>query len=103
MLRCGGRWTRDLAQLYEDKKQRLGNCLLSAAFLSYTGPFSAEYRQEMVWNDWQASLLEKEVPLTQPWRVQDQLTSDVEISRCAREHESLHLLFDFFLFRNLCW
>lgn len=79
------RWTSDLAKLHEDKKQLLGNCLLSAAFLSYAGPFSFEYRQTMLHEDWEQSLLEKGIPLTHPWKAQEHLTTDVEISKWTSE------------------
>lgn len=54
---------------------------MAAAFLSYAGPFSFEYRQTMLHDDWEQSLLDKGIPLTHPWKVQEHLTSDVEISK----------------------
>ncbi|KAK3924935.1 Dynein heavy chain 10, axonemal [Frankliniella fusca] len=79
------RWTFDLNKLHEDKKQLLGNCILAAAFLSYLGPFSFEYRHTMLHEDWEQSLLDKGIPLTHPWKVQEHLTTDVEISKWTSE------------------
>lgn len=75
------RWQKDLENLRDEMEKIIGNCLLSAAFLSYNGPFSFEFRIQMVYNDWQSSILEKEIPLTQPYRIDSQLSNDVEISR----------------------
>ncbi|XP_012272400.1 dynein heavy chain 10, axonemal [Orussus abietinus] len=74
------RWEKDLENLHEEMEKIIGNCLLSAGFLSYNGPFSYEFRIEMVYNDWQNSVLSKEIPLTQPFRIETQLSDDVEIS-----------------------
>lgn len=36
-----------------------GDCLVSAAFMSYAGPFGAAYRNELVIDEWMASVKEK--------------------------------------------
>lgn len=59
----------------------LGDCLVCAAFLAYVGAFTWEFRRELVFETWQKDLVEKQVPLSQPFRLEDLLTSDVEISR----------------------
>jgi len=41
------RWKVNVGELNEDLKNLVGNILLSAAFVSYLGPFTAEYRQEL--------------------------------------------------------
>lgn len=73
------RWRKDLAALHDDLEKITGNCLFGAAFLAYCGPFSYEYRNEM-YNDWQRSILEKDLPLSQPFKLETQLSNDVEIS-----------------------
>ncbi|XP_051175007.1 dynein axonemal heavy chain 10 [Leptopilina boulardi] len=74
------RWQNDLKNLREELEKIIGNCLLSAGFLAYNGPFSYEYRNEMVYNNWQNNIINKKIPLTQPFRLETQLTNDVEIS-----------------------
>ena len=37
-----------------------GDCLVSAAFMSYAGPFGAAYRNELVNDEWMASVKEKD-------------------------------------------
>jgi len=46
------RWGEESKQLRIDKENLLGDCLLAAGFLSYTGPFTFEFRENMIYNDW---------------------------------------------------
>lgn len=73
------RWQKDLAVLHDDMEKITGNCLFGAAFLAYSGPFSYEFRNEM-YSDWQRSILEKDLPLSKPFKLETQLSDDVEIS-----------------------
>lgn len=79
------RWERDLIDLKRRKKWLLGDCLVSSAFLSYTGAFSWEYRQKMIYEDWLSHLDEMELPRNPHYRVETILTDDVEISRWSSE------------------
>ena len=66
------------------KQQRirlLGDCLISSAFLSYVGAFSWEFRTDMVYGLWQKDIIEREIPLSQPFKLENLLTNDVEVSR----------------------
>ncbi|XP_011310250.1 dynein heavy chain 10, axonemal [Fopius arisanus] len=74
------RWKEELENLQAELELIIGNSLLSAGFLSYAGPFSYEFRNQMVYDDWQRSILEKSIPLSQSYRIENQLTNDVEIS-----------------------
>ncbi|XP_036777654.2 dynein axonemal heavy chain 10 [Manis pentadactyla] len=75
------RWRNDLDELMHRRVKLLGDCLLCAAFLSYEGAFTWEFRCEMVDHVWQNDILERELPLSQPFRLESLLTDDVEISR----------------------
>ncbi|KAK2497325.1 hypothetical protein MC885_009648 [Smutsia gigantea] len=75
------RWRNDLDELMHRRVKLLGDCLLCAAFLSYEGAFTWEFRREMVNQVWQNDILERELPLSQPFRLESLLTDDVEISR----------------------
>lgn len=63
------------------KVKLLGDCLLCAAFLSYEGAFSWEFRNEMIYQVWQEDILSREIPLSQPFRLESLLTNEVEVSR----------------------
>uniref|UniRef100_A0A8C9QJ13 Dynein axonemal heavy chain 10 n=1 Tax=Spermophilus dauricus TaxID=99837 RepID=A0A8C9QJ13_SPEDA len=75
------RWLKDLEELKHRRVKLLGDCLLCAAFLSYEGAFTWEFRDEMVNQVWQSDILRREIPLSQPFRLENLLTDDVEISR----------------------
>lgn len=74
------RWQKDLEGLHVDMEKIIGNCLFGASFLAYSGPFSYEFRNDM-YSDWQRSILEKELPLSKPVKLETQLSNDVEISK----------------------
>ncbi|XP_046496348.1 dynein axonemal heavy chain 10 isoform X7 [Equus quagga] len=75
------RWLNDLDELMHRRVKLLGDCLLCAAFLSYEGAFTWEFRHKMVNRVWQDDILDREIPLSQPFRLESLLTDDVEISR----------------------
>ncbi|XP_055461995.1 dynein axonemal heavy chain 10 [Psammomys obesus] len=75
------RWLNDLDELMHRRVKLLGDCLLCAAFLSYEGAFTWEFRDEMVNQVWQNDILDRNIPLSQPFRLENLLTDDVEISR----------------------
>ncbi|CAH8518373.1 unnamed protein product [Schistosoma turkestanicum] len=79
------RWLKDLDELKIKRVKLLGDCLISAAFLSYVGAFSSEFRTRMIYEDWQMWLREKQIPLSDPFRLEDILTNDVEVSRWNSE------------------
>ncbi|CAF5108650.1 unnamed protein product, partial [Rotaria magnacalcarata] len=54
-------------------------------FLAYVGAFTFEFRHELLRELWEKDLLEKNVPLSQPIRLDELLTSDVEISKWTSE------------------
>ncbi|KAB1255183.1 Dynein heavy chain 10; axonemal [Camelus dromedarius] len=75
------RWLNDLDELRHRRVKLLGDCLLCAAFLSYEGAFTWEFRDQMVNQVWQSDILGRDIPLSQPFRLESLLTDDVEISR----------------------
>jgi dynein heavy chain len=79
------RWSADSQRLKEDKIKLVGDCLLSSSFLSYTGPFNFNFRMRMVYEDWSADLVERTIPMTDDFHVEQLLTNDVECARWASE------------------
>ncbi|XP_021268215.1 dynein heavy chain 10, axonemal isoform X2 [Numida meleagris] len=75
------RWAKELEDLKMRKVKLLGDCLLCAAFLSYEGAFNWEFRNEMIYQAWQEDILSREVPLSQPFKLESLLTNEVEVSR----------------------
>ena len=79
------RWGEDSQQLRIDKEKLLGDCLLSSAFLCYTGAFNFEFRKDMVYTCWEADIKEKTITMSDGFRIEKLLTNDVECSRWASE------------------
>uniref|UniRef100_A0A803XS79 Dynein axonemal heavy chain 10 n=1 Tax=Meleagris gallopavo TaxID=9103 RepID=A0A803XS79_MELGA len=75
------RWAKELDDLKMRKVKLLGDCLICAAFLSYEGAFNWEFRNEMIYQVWQEDILSREIPLSQPFRLESLLTNEVEVSR----------------------
>ncbi|XP_076452214.1 dynein axonemal heavy chain 10-like [Babylonia areolata] len=79
------RWNAELKSLKKSRIQLLGDCMVCAAFLSYVGAFSWEYRDKLVYTDWVGDLRAREVPMSDPFRLESLLTNDVEISKWTSE------------------
>ena len=71
----------DLEDLKKKRIKLLGDCLVSSAFLSYVGAFSWEFREEMVSKEWVSDLRKRDVPLSDPYKLEELLTNEVEVSR----------------------
>lgn len=57
------RWTHDAKMIGEKKKQLIGNVAMCCEFLSYCGPFNAEYRTTLMTN-FGADMRKRHIPLT---------------------------------------
>ncbi|OMJ92498.1 hypothetical protein SteCoe_4738 [Stentor coeruleus] len=79
------RWGQDSQKLRVDKEKLLGDCLLSAGFLCYTGAFNFQFRHDMVYNSWEQDIKDKNIPMSEGFRIEKLLTNDVECSRWASE------------------
>ncbi|GAB0094127.1 Dynein heavy chain [Sergentomyia squamirostris] len=80
------KWSSDLNKLEVDKSKVAGNCLLSASFLSYIGPFSFNFRKSIVYDDWYLDIRAKEIPINDPFKIQNVLlTDDSDIILWTRE------------------
>ncbi|CAM6084343.1 unnamed protein product [Calypogeia fissa] len=78
------RWTKELEDLGQARLKLVGDCLVSSSFLSYCGAFTLDFRTEMVQKIWHADLVTKEVPVTNPFSLEN-LTSEIEISKWNSE------------------
>nr|XP_034180267.1 dynein heavy chain 10, axonemal [Osmia lignaria] len=79
------RWKKELENLHEQIVKIVGDCVLSAGFLAYCAPFSYEYRNKMLYEDWKNSVIEKKIPFTETFRIESQLSNDVQISTWTSE------------------
>ena len=79
------RWTADMETLNETRTFLVGDSLLAAAFLSYTGAFNFDFRDAMMVGTWEPDLREKNIALSTPFDLRKLLTTDVETARWASE------------------
>ncbi|ESN96268.1 hypothetical protein HELRODRAFT_67881 [Helobdella robusta] len=79
------RWQKELEDLYLQKGNVIGDCLLCAGFLTYTSPFTWQFRENLVYNSWLQNIKELEIPLSEPFSLTKLLTNDVEISKWNSE------------------
>ncbi|XP_078791125.1 dynein axonemal heavy chain 10 isoform X3 [Oryzias latipes] len=79
------RWTKDLEELKQQHECLLGDCLIAAAFLSYAGAFNWDFRNNMVYDKWTQDVKQKGIPLSQPFKIENFLTNQLEISRWGSE------------------
>jgi hypothetical protein len=96
------RWSEDVSKLQEQSSRLVGDGLLFASFLSYLGPFTFDYRQSMLQNLWLPDVVARKLPLTQPFSVEELMTTDATIQcvppcRCCCRL----VLGAFFLLRSL--
>jgi len=73
------RWTNDMQGLFDSRERLAGDCLLAASFLSYTGAFTFDFRETMLYEKWMGDILERKIKMTDNFRVSRFLTNDVEI------------------------
>ncbi|EGF80533.1 hypothetical protein BATDEDRAFT_25191 [Batrachochytrium dendrobatidis JAM81] len=79
------RWARDLELLREQRIQLLGDCMVVSGFLSYTGAFNWELRNELIYKKWVQDLQSRNVPLSTEFRVEKILATEIEMSQWAQE------------------
>jgi dynein heavy chain, axonemal len=59
------RWSKNVIQFKSDKLTMIGDALVSAAFVSYIGPFNSNFRG-LLWKDqWIPDMKEKLIPQTE--------------------------------------
>lgn len=80
LAREKSRWTEDRKKLLELVIKLVGDCLSCSSFLSYAGPFDYTFRKKMVYEHWREDIIKKQLPNSETFRLEDLLTSEVEIS-----------------------
>lgn len=78
------RWLDELKRLGDDKETVVGTCLLSASFMAYLGAFSFDFRRVMI-DNWHEDITSRHIPMVTPFRIDQNLCNDVEISAWASE------------------
>jgi len=79
------RWSSELKLLASKKDKLVGDALLTSSFLSYSGAFTYDYRKRMTYEDWLGDVSARGIPLSTPFRLEDILTTEVEMTQWASE------------------
>jgi dynein heavy chain len=58
------RWANNVIQYKEERVTMIGDALVSAAFVSYIGPFSANFRGQLWRESWLPDIAERQLPCT---------------------------------------
>jgi dynein heavy chain len=58
------RWTNNVATYKKERVTMIGDALVSAAFVSYIGPFSSAFRNDLWRDNWLLDITERNIPLT---------------------------------------
>ncbi|EUB64627.1 Dynein heavy chain 10, axonemal [Echinococcus granulosus] len=74
------RWRMEADTLCEARRHLVGDCLVSAAFLTYTGAFFYNLRHRMLHDDWIPDLQNRKIPLTKPFSLVHLLTDEVTVT-----------------------
>ena len=59
------RWRQNVESSRHDKLTMIGNALVSAAFVSYIGPFSSNFRTPLWKDQWLPNIAELKIPYTE--------------------------------------
>ena len=76
------RWTQQSRAFKEQMVRLIGDTLLACGFLSYSGPFNQEFRNQLM-NTWKALLKHKTIPYTNNLNVVSMLVDGNETSEWA--------------------
>jgi len=58
------RWNKNVGTLGGERVTMIGDALLSAAFVSYIGPFSFTFRDRLWKETWLNDIIDKKIPYT---------------------------------------
>jgi len=75
------RWTNDMQTLYDSRDRLPGDVLLSASFLSYTGAFTFDFRERILYEEWMGDIIERQINMTKDFKVSKFLVDDVTIGQ----------------------
>uniref|UniRef100_A0A6I8PET2 Dynein axonemal heavy chain 11 n=2 Tax=Ornithorhynchus anatinus TaxID=9258 RepID=A0A6I8PET2_ORNAN len=79
------RWSQSIKSFEDQEKTLCGDVLLAAAFVSYIGPFTKQYRQELIESKWIPFLRAQKVPIMECLDLISMLTDDATIAAWNNE------------------
>lgn len=79
------RWSENVCVLEKEKFTVMGDSLLAAKFVSYIGPFTANFRYQLWHENWMKDILKRGIPLTENFEPVEFLTTKAEIAKWKNE------------------
>jgi len=79
------RWAKEMTELDENMENLIGDCLLTSSFLSYSGAFTFEFRKKFTYEMLYADVKSRNIPVSTSFRLENLLTTDVELGKWASE------------------
>ena len=79
------RWAKEMNELDESMTNLVGDCLLTSSFLSYSGAFTFEFRKKFTYDTLYEDLKARNIPVSQSFRLENLLTTDVQLGKWASE------------------
>ncbi|KAL8455338.1 hypothetical protein Emag_000820 [Eimeria magna] len=79
------RWAEERTACSDARHKLVGSCLAGAAFLSYAGPYTLEFRNEMLYKHWALKAREGNIPINEPFKIEDLLTTDADVAKWNNE------------------
>jgi dynein heavy chain len=78
------RWKESVGDLQRSNSTLLGDVLLTSAFISYVGPFTKKYRQDLM-DKWNKFLKDNSIPVSENLDPLYLLTDDAQIAEWNNE------------------
>ena len=75
------RWGEDIKKLARSKDNIVGDSLLAAAFLSYTGAFTAEYRRYIIYETLLKDLRKLEISISNDFKIESLLSTEEVVQK----------------------
>ena len=79
------RWGDTIEKFGAMERRLVGDVLVAAAFVSYAGPFNAQFRNALVFDKWIPDLKERQIPLTEGVVPLDMLCTDAQKAKWGVE------------------
>lgn len=79
------RWSADVEKLQSQATRLVGDCLLSASFLSYLGPFTYDFRVSLLQEDWAVDIASRNIPVTAPFSIEGLMANEATIQKWVGE------------------
>jgi dynein heavy chain len=79
------RWGETIEKFGAMEGRLVGDSLLASAFVSYAGPFTMEYRDDLVQEKWIPDMVNRQIPMTEGAMPLDVLTSGSQVATWNQE------------------